>query len=222
MDKVIITGTSSGLGYETSKQLISKGVKVIGLSRKNPAFSSNYVHISCDLSSKESIESAVKEILKKHSDFDALINCAGMLNARDTNNLKYDELEYSLKVNLIAPIILTSELLEQGKQNSADFLFVTSIAIKEYYPKFDGYSAAKAGLENFVHNLQIELAQTKCRIINFCPGGFKSNIWKKATGDKVKRDENIRIETSDMAALLIHILNIPKKMEVQNIVINQK
>lgn len=75
-------------------------------------------------------------------------------------------------------------------------------------------------MRGFIENLRLELKDTKCRVIGFNPGGFKSKIFEKGTGKKV--DLSGYMEAADIAKLLVHILELPKNMEVSDIVINRK
>ena len=72
---IVVTGASKGIGENICKRLIKKGNKVIGLARNIKK--NKFKMISCDVSSPESIDKAVKEI-KKIGKIDGLINAAGI------------------------------------------------------------------------------------------------------------------------------------------------
>ena len=74
---IIITGTSSGIGFALAEYFGKKGNKVYGLSRKSVS-SDYFVSIPTDITEKEQIDNAISEILKTETRIDVLINNAGM------------------------------------------------------------------------------------------------------------------------------------------------
>jgi len=58
--------------------------------------------------------------------------------------------------------------------------------------------------------------------MEFCPGGFQSNIRKVATGEKVVRDESMYMKAEDLADFIYYSLSLPKRIEVGQVVINRK
>lgn len=178
--KYIITGVSEGLGYEIAKLCLEKGIEVIGLSRKVPDIDIN--HIKTDLTDNDSLQSAIKEISSLGT-FDALINCAGVLNVVELGELDPFETENLFKVNVLSPMILTSGLLPLIKECEADIVNVSSTVGLKAYEKQLAYGASKWAMRGVSQNLQLELKKTKSRVISFCPGGFKSQIFAKATGN---------------------------------------
>ena len=218
MERVIVTGASSGLGFEISKQLLEKGVEVIGLSRRKPEL--EVKHIAVDLTKEEEIEKAVETIKKDFPKFDALINCAGVLNIRALGELKLEEVNDLFKVNVFAPMKLVSGLLGLIKENGSDVVNVGSTVGFKAYESQGAYGASKWALRGFSENARLELKGTKCRVIGFNPGGFKSNIFENATGKKA--DLSSYMDPEYIAGLMITILELPKNMEVSNIVIARK
>ena len=218
MKRVIVTGASDGLGFEISKQLIAKGVEVIGISRRKPEL--ELIHISADLTKEAEIEAAVEKIKKDFPKFDALINCAGVLNIQPIEELKLEEIEATFKVNVFAPMKLVSGLIKQIKANGSDIVNVGSSVGFKAYKNQGAYGASKWALRGFSENARLELSGTKCRVIGFNPGGFKSKLFEKATGKKAELSSYM--DPSYLAELLIKILELPKDMEVSDIIISRK
>jgi NADP-dependent 3-hydroxy acid dehydrogenase YdfG len=84
------------------------------------------------------------------------------------------------------------------------------------------YGVSKWAMRGFSVNLQIELKDTACRVISFCPGGFVSRFFAKATGVENNLDPKEWMRAKDLALLMRSILYLPKNMEVSEIVINRK
>lgn len=220
MKKVIITGGSDGLGLETAKLIADKGIPVISISRSQPK-DTRILHLPTDLTKEQEIENATKEIIKHHNDFDVLINCAGMINLKPLDKLSYTETENLFKLNVIAPVMLVSQLLEMIKGNNADIVNVGSTVGFKAYKDQAAYGASKWGLRGFNENLRLELKNTGVRVIGFMPGGFKSSFVQKYTGDE-NVDLSAYMEPEHLAKLLMQVIETPKGLEVSEIIINRK
>lgn len=221
MQKVIVTGGSEGLGLELSKLFLEKNFEVICISRKAPDISNTkLIHLPTDLSSEEQINKTIEIIQKKYSEFSYLINCAGILNVDALWKIAYDKIENLFKVNTLAPIMLVSKLLEEIKKNEADIVNVGSTVWYKSLENQVWYWATKRAMRGVNENFQLELKKTKCRVIWFNPGGFKSNHFQKETW--IKNDMSPYMEPKELAKFMIQILELPKNIEVSEIRINRK
>lgn len=219
MKTAIITGISEGLGYQIGKKLIEKEYKVIGISRNSTDL--EVTHLEADLTKKKDIDKVVKTIKQYHSDFNFLLNIAGKLNIQPLNKINYDEMESLFKLNVLAPIALTSGLIDLIKQNEADILNVGSTIAYKSYESQTAYTASKWAIRGFNENLRLELKGTKSRVIGFNPGGFKSKIFEKATGNKIE-DWKGYMSPEDLADLVISFIELPKNIEISDVMINRK
>lgn len=217
--KIIITGASEGLGYQTAKLALEKGYQVVGISRKKPDL--EIEHISADLTKLEDLRKVVAEIKEKYSDFSAFVNCVGRLLVQELGKIDYEESLNLLQLNVLAPVYLLSELIDLIKANEADIVNIGSTVGTKAYESQAVYGASKWAVRGLNHNLQLELKNTKCRVIGFNPGGFKSRIFEKATGVEVK-DWSAWMKPEELAKLILHTLELPKNMEVSEIIINRK
>jgi len=218
MEKVILTGASEGLGFELSKLFLEKGTEVIGICRSKPF--EGVKHIQADLSSKEDLNKIIEKIKKEDSEFDCLINCAGIMSVQELGKINPEEIDNLFKINILAPIKLVSGLIEEIKSNSSDIINVGSTVGFKAYEKQAAYGASKWAVRGFNENLRLELKNTKSRVIGFNPGGFKSRIFEKATGEKTNLEEYM--DPKELAKLIIQILELPKNIEVSEIIVNRK
>jgi short-subunit dehydrogenase len=219
MKKVLITGASDGLGFEVAKKLIDKGVEVVSLSRRKPRYK-DIGFIKTDLSKESSIRKAVDVIKRKHKDFDALINCAGIINIKELGKIDYGESERLLKINTLAPMILSSELIGLIRNNEADIINVGSTVGLKAYKDQAAYGVSKWGIRGLNEYLRLELKDTKSRVIGFMPGGFKSRFVQKYT--KTDADLSAYMDPADLAKFLVQIFELPKTLEVSEVIINRK
>ena len=210
MKKILITGASSGLGLEVGKLLQQKKFKVINLSRNKSPFD----NISLDLSNDKSISNTIENIKQNHSKFDALILNSGIMPLAKVGKMKFD-IENMFKVNIIGTIKLVNGLLDLIKKNKADMVFVGSTASLKGSEEHSAYCASKHAVEGFIKSLQVEMKNEPVRVIGFHPGGFNSNL----RGNIIKKGY---MEPKDLATIMVHILELPKTVEVSEIVINRK
>ena len=210
MKKVLITGASSGLGLEVGKLLLQKNVEVINLSRNK----SQFENISLDLTNDESINKSIESIKTNYSDFDTLILNSGIMPLAKVGEMKFD-IENMFKVNITGTIKLVNGLLDLIKKNKADIIFVGSTASLKGYEEHSAYCASKHAVEGFIKSLQVEMKNEPVRVIGFHPGGFNSNL----RGGIIKEGY---MKPEDLATLMIQLLELPKTIEISEIVINRK
>jgi NADP-dependent 3-hydroxy acid dehydrogenase YdfG len=217
MKKAIITGASSGLGREIASKLIEKGVAVINLSRTPSKLS--VTNIKTDLTKNDDIKKAIEIINKEHQDADVLILCSGVLHWHKVGENLIEEIDSDFATNITGSIKLTDGVISILKKNKGDIAVIGSTSSFICYPASSVYNAAKHAVLGFIKSLQAEYKKDDVRIIGFHPGGFKSQLHIKAgTGLK---PENL-MDPKDLANLLVFILNLPRNMEISEIIINRK
>lgn len=217
----IITGASDGLGLEIGKVLAEKSYKVISLSRTKPKFD-QIDWIKTDLMNFTSIDSSCEQIIKMPEKIAVLINCAAVVSYEDIDVLTAKEVDKMMKTNVTAPMLLTSKLLYKLQQDSADIVNVgATIALKAGYSKQTTYSTTKWALRGFTQNLQSELKSSSCRVVDLLLGGFNSRLHEKVTGNPITDPQNW-MDPTDIAKLLAYLLELPKNIEISEIIVNRK
>ena len=218
---VIITGASDGLGLAIAKLLISKDKKVLSLSRTCPPIK-EIDWIKTDLLDDLSIVKSVNTVIASSNKIEALINCAAVTSYEDTNKITSKELERMFRTNVTAPILLTSRLLDKIKQDGADIVNIgATIALRSGSKDQSVYSTTKWALRGFTQNLASDLKQTTCRVISFILGAINSKMHEKETGEPITDPEN-RMNLDDIAVCLVQLLELPKNIEVSEIIVNRK
>ena len=220
MKKVILTGVSDVLGKEIAALLLEKGYAVVGISRSKPE-DKRIAHIVADITNEKQLAGVIKDIKENHRDFSALINCAGIFFEEKFEALTYEALRVTLETNVIAPMMLVSGLADLIKKNEADVVNVASTVAYKAFVDQAAYGASKWALRGFSENLRMEMKETRCRVINFCPGAFQSRFTQKHT-DVGDIDLSPYMRPKNVAQVLINILEIAKDVEVSDIIINRK
>ncbi len=223
MKTVIITGASDGLGKAIAQKCVDDGMKVVNISRsKCPV--GGVDNILCDLSIEKDIEDAVAEIKKNYSKFDVLINNAAIVGYSKINEIDYEKFEKTWKVNTIAPLYIISRLFDLIVENEADVINIGTTHSQHAHPGIENqlaYVATKYGLRGGSYNISMELKKTKSRLVHVYMGGFQSKMHEKDYGNVMTDPENW-MKPSELAELIVYLLNLPKQIEISEITVNRK
>jgi len=189
MKNVLITGCSSGFGYESAKYLAEKGHTVYATMRnitgKNaqPAAElKNYAEdqnisinvLEMDVTSDESVNAAVAQIAK----VDVLINNAGLGYGGPIESFSSDQVLAQLDLNIVGTIRTTKAVLPiMRTQKSGLIIQVSSGAGRAAFPGFGVYHASKWGLEGLSESMRYELAPLGIDVVIVEPGPFSTNFF---------------------------------------------
>ncbi len=184
MNVAILTGASSGLGYEYFKNLVSmNGIEEIWLiarreDRLNEMASSCSKKcrvVSLDLTDRASLNS-LKELLEAEKpNVKILVNNAGF------GKLGYvDELDYNVQMDIVtlnaAALSAVSAMTIPYMQAGSYILNVCSIASFCPNPRMSVYSASKAYVMSFTKSLRYELKERKINVCAVCPGPMETEF----------------------------------------------
>lgn len=223
--RVLVTGSTDGLGRKIAQELARREAHVIVHGRdrnkarnvvqelKNIYPEGEYEAVVCDLNKLDSIEPTFSGI--KH--LDILINNAGVWLEGNTVDAKQDKIIELLNVNLCSPLLITRTLLPVlQKSDFGQILNVVSIAGVEipagYYHTI--YSATKFGVQAFSEALEKEFDNKKLRIMGYYPGGMETNIFKKA-GNDYKTHEPWMFDPQESVEAIMFMLTRDTKINVK-------
>lgn len=217
---VVITGTSSGLGFATAQRLISTGYRVVGVARRKVSAAdlgvdpSSYNHIEFDLKNISQIPDLGSEIIKQHGKPYALVNNAAIGTDGMLPTMHNTQIEEILDLNVLAPIVLTKYLIRPMlEQRQGRIVNISSIVAKTGYRGLSVYGASKAAMEGFTHSLARDVGPRGITVNCIAPG-FVDTEMTASLGDenleRIKRRAALgRFPSADEVAAGIEYLLSP-------------
>lgn len=184
---VVVTGASSGIGREIAKYFANNGDKVFGLARSSFE-EKNIKSISCDVTIKESVRLAIKEVITKEGHIDILINNAGCGVSGSVENSDIEDVKNMFNVNFFGAVSVTQEVLPFMREHGGGKIINTSsVASVIPIPFQSFYSATKSSLDIYAKALRLEVKPFNIEICNVLVGDTKSNF--TSSRKKSQRDE---------------------------------
>ena len=180
----LITGVSSGFGYEMTKILLEKGDTVIGTVR-NTAKVENLMKqypdtFDCrllDVTDVKSVRQAVKESFEKYEKIDVVVSNAGYGLFGCVEELSDEEINHIIATNLVGSIqLLKTSIPYMRKQGGGRMIQMSSYGGQVAYPANSMYHATKFGIEGFCEALAQEVAQFGIGVTMVEPGGARTEF----------------------------------------------
>ena len=217
---VVVTGSSSGIGYEIASNLLDLGAKVIGIARnhdKSDLENKNYTTYSCDVSVHDKFEILLKQILKKHPQINCLVSNAGYGNFGPLENYSTLQINKFLATNLTAHLVITKYLLPHFKRNKmGNIIFIGSEAGLSGAKNGSLYCAAKFGLKGFSEALSKDVANNNIRVSIINPGMIRTDFFQNLNFEPGDAVENV-ISIKDIASTVVYILSFNRNTIVDEI-----
>jgi short-subunit dehydrogenase len=174
--RCLVTGASSGIGQATALRLAAAGAEVLALGRNRGALELVGRPIVCDLLDRAQIDAAVAAA----GEVDVLVNNAGIGWRGPLHELDPDLLERLVRVNLLAPVLLTRALLPgMLARGRGHVVNVGSIAGLVGAKREAGYASTKGGLVAFTESLAQELAGRPVRVSLVTPGAIATAFFER-------------------------------------------
>lgn len=190
----VITGSSSGLGYELAKLAAEKDMKVVlvdinlgpssALASRILAEGGEAVAVEVDLAQRAQRSQVIEIALERFGTVDYLFNNAGYAYLATLEQMDVDMAQHLFEVNYWAYVDLAHRVIPIMKaQGSGSILNVVSILAHRAAPPGTGhYAASKAALVGVFQAAAAELEPYGIKVFLASPGGMRTNIGRNAVG----------------------------------------
>ena len=204
----LITGSSSGIGFETSLMLARNGIYTYATMR-NLSKSQEILDIAkkeclplkvltLDVTDEKSTKNAIDMVMHEQNRIDILVNNAGYSLVGALEQISMDEIKEEFETNFFGIIKLIQKVLPQmRKQHSGRIINVSSLAGRIGLPLASAYVSSKFALEGLSESLKYEIQDFGIYVILIEPGVIKTNFIKNLKiGKQVITSENGDVNTS--------------------------
>ncbi|MFT5521358.1 MAG: NAD(P)-dependent dehydrogenase (short-subunit alcohol dehydrogenase family) [Enterobacterales bacterium] len=196
---ILVTGASSGIGYNVTEMLASKGYFVYAGARKDKDMKAlnaikNVQAIRLDVNKWDDINSAVDTIKKAGRGLYGIVNNAGVAILEPLIEVEESELEFLFNVNVYGPYRITKAFAPLIIESKGRITTIGSIAGTLSGPFWGPYSMSKHAIEAYTDALAAEMAQFGVRISVIEPGNYDSKII--ASFLQRRKDNKARYEKS--------------------------
>ncbi len=211
MEKVaVVTGTSSGIGFETALALAREGCYTYATMRdttkgdklRELASKENLKIdvLELDVDNEDSAKTAIQQILEQKQRIDILVNNAGWGLWGCVEDVSVDEFRAQFETNFFSIIRLIQEIAPtMRKQGSGTIVNVSSVAGRIGFPASPAYISSKFALEGLSESLRLEMAPFGVNVVIIEPGVIKTNflnpmkLAKRSESDTVYRDITVKV-----------------------------
>ncbi|CAK7897864.1 uncharacterized oxidoreductase Tda5p [[Candida] anglica] len=189
-DVVLITGGGMGLGKEIAKHVSEKGAQTVVLDLKLPTVQDqleNVKYYQCDVSNCEQVIEVSKRIGLEVGVVTVLINNAGITHGKSILDLNYDEIEKTIKVNLLSSFYTIKVFLPGMIKNSRGYIVTIASVLGYMSPaRLSDYGASKSGLIALHESLTYELGPPSLnpngiKTLLVCPGQIKTRMFSSVS-----------------------------------------
>jgi NAD(P)-dependent dehydrogenase (short-subunit alcohol dehydrogenase family) len=197
----VVTGSSSGIGYETALMLARNGFLTYATMR-NLSKSENIKSIAAkenlpiritqlDVTDDVSVKNAVKAILAETGRINVLVNNAGYVLDGAFEDLSMDEIKAQYETNVFGLIRTTQAVLPiMREQKSGTIVNISSVAGRLGYPSGSAYISTKCAVEGLSESMAYELEPFGIKVVIIEPGVIKTNIFDSVVVAKKSKDPN--------------------------------
>ena len=199
MANVLITGCSTGIGFEAALQFARGGERVYAtmrnLAKAGPlreaaaAEALDVRVVQLDVDSQASIDAAITQVLAEAGRIDVLVNNAGVTGVGVIEEVTDEQIHAVFETNFFGPMrVIRAVLPAMRERQSGTIINVSSVAGRLAAPAYIQYHSSKWALECLTETLAIEVKQFGIRVASVEPGFFVTPILDKATDEWSQRE----------------------------------
>ena len=193
-EAAVVTGSSTGIGFETSLTLVRNGFNTCATMRKSGGKTNQITDIAknedlplqviqLDVSDDKSVLDAINRIAKEKGRIDVVVNNAGYALVGPLEQTSMEEIKAQFETNFFGAVgVMQAVIPVMREQRNGKIVNITSMGGRIAIPLDSIYHASKFALEGLSESIQksiqYELEPFEIKIILIEPGAIGSNFWK--------------------------------------------
>jgi NADP-dependent 3-hydroxy acid dehydrogenase YdfG len=230
---VVVTGASSGLGEATARLLSAQGaIVVLGARRANQlealakdleARGGKALGLQTDVARREQVKALVESAVQTYGRIDVMINNAGLMPQAPLEQLKIDEWDRMIDVNIKGVLYgIAAALPQMQRQKSGHFINVSSVAGHRVGPGFAVYAATKFAVRALSEGLRQEVKPYNIRTTVISPGAVATEL-PNSVSDPVAAErirtfyEQVAVPADSFARAVAFAMSQPADVDINEI-----
>ena len=222
----LVTGSSTGIGYETALALArdgyhtfasmrdtSKGQKLLDIAKTDNL---TLETIQLDVDDQDSVESAIKKIITDTGRLDVLVNNAGYGQFGCTEDVTVEEFRKQFETNFFSIVRIIHKVAPiMRKQSGGTIVNISSVVGRMGLPGSSAYISTKFALEGLTECLRYELGQFGVRVTTIEPGVIKTNFFDSMKVAESKSDPKYKELTDNILAgikIMVEMATVPSQV----------
>lgn len=212
----VVTGSSSGIGFELCVRLLGRGATVFGLSRRRTGIDhAAFSWLQADVSHREEVDRAFDTVLGERERVDLLVNNAGFGVFGEVEALDPGTWERLIATNLTGAFHCTRRVVPGMKAVRGGMIVnIASIAGKRGFKGGSAYCASKFGLNGFSEALMEELREYGIRVSSVNPGSTGTEFFTHAGIEPKKL-----MRAGELASFILSMIELPDDMLPDQVVL---
>ena len=234
----LVTGASSGLGYDIAKTLVKEGYRVIGCARRienldrlaaeiNELAGPSFVSYKCDLANEAEILAMFETIKEQFGRLDVLVNNAGLGHNASLLTGSTEHWKDMLDINVLALCICTREAVKimRSRDDRGHVIHISSMSGHRDPGGSNMYAATKFAVKSLTESLRLELRQSgsKIHITSISPGLVRTEFAEKYHRDYNKAQDLYNslevLEAEDISEIVKFILSQKERVLLHDILV---
>jgi short-subunit dehydrogenase len=219
--KHVVTGAGSGIGLALARRLADRGDELVLLARSEAradeladAFVGAQVLVA-DLADPGTLNGIGRRV---DGPVASLVHVAGAIELGRVDRLRLADWDEQLAVNLVAPAVLTRELLPHLRQGRGTVALVNSSAGLTANAEWSAYAASKHGLKAFADALREEEADHGVRVTSIYPGRTATPMQQKVHEQEGRDYDPSQWATAEtVAGTILHVLDLPADATIPDV-----
>lgn len=211
----LVTGSSSGLGFEITQYLLEENFVVFGASRSaTDIIHENFIDLSVDITEESSVIDMFDEIGKETYGLHLIVNNAGIFEMGSIVEMESDLFKDHLITNIQGPFHILKFGHDFIIKDVSHVIHIGSIAGKKGFENVGAYCASKFGLNGLIESCREEWKPLGVRFSTLMPGAIDTPLWENISDDF---ERSKMLDPEDFIHVFDMVVKSPPNMQFREI-----